>query len=221
MGPFGPQPLPLLGDRDEIARLLPVAEGVLRWFGPFLDDQGCANDVFGWVLIDWSSVYTRGIIGALNGLLARALLEFREMSAWLGDDGRARWARARHKALKRCFERLWEERCGWYVDSYIAGQRRPIASQHTQAAAIVGGLVLEERVERIVAVMTDEGRLVHVIFDKPDGPAEPNSEIRIGAYIANRELPDPWWDVERGIVRANRSSATSSTTPWPQRVAPT
>ena len=191
-----------VGDRDEIARLLVVAEGVVRWFDPFLDDQGCAADVFGWVLIDWSAVYTQGVSGALNGLLARALLEFEEMSSWLGDNGRARWARGRHDALKQGFERLWDDRCGWYVDSYVADQRRPMASQHTQAGAIVGGLAPAERVQRLVEVMTDEESLVHAIFDKPDGPAEPNSEIRIGAYTANRELPGPWWDVERELVRA-------------------
>ena len=130
-----------VGDRDEIGRLLQVVEGVLRWFDPFLDTDGCVLDVFGWVLIDWSATHTQGVSGALNGLLARALLEFAEMAAWLGDEGRARWARERHAALKRGFERLWDEGCGWYVDSYIEGERRPMASQHTQASAIVGGLV--------------------------------------------------------------------------------
>jgi hypothetical protein len=186
------------GDRGEIARLLSVAEGVLRWFEPFLDDEGCARDVFGWVLIDWSAVYTRGLSGALNGLLARSLLEFAEMAAWLGDDGRARWARTRHAAIQRGFERLWDDARGWYVDS----DRTRSASQHTQAAAIVGGLVPDERLSRLVDVMTDEDRLVHAIFDRPDGPAEPNSEIPIGGYIRRGALPPPWWDIDRQVVRA-------------------
>lgn len=190
------------GDRDEIARLLPAVEGVLRWFDPFLDEQGCAVDVFGWVLIDWSAIYTQGVSGALNGLLARSLLEFAEMAAWLGDEGRARWARRKHAAMRHGFERLWDSKCGWYVDSYVPGERRPMASQHTQAAAIVGGLVPEERMGRLVEVMTDEARLVHAIFDRLDGPAEPNSEIAIGAYIRRGPLPEPWWDVERQVVRA-------------------
>jgi hypothetical protein len=190
-----------IGDREEIARLLSVAEGVLRWFDPFLDEEGCAVDVFGWVLIDWASVHTQGVSGALNGLLARSLLEFEEMASWLGDAGRARWARARHDAIKQGFERLWDARCQWYVDSLVENERRPMASQHTQAAAIVGGLVPPERIARVVDVMTDDAVLVHAIFDKTDGPAEPNSEIPVGAYLS-RPLPEPWWDVERQLVRA-------------------
>ncbi|MBM4336883.1 MAG: alpha-L-rhamnosidase [Deltaproteobacteria bacterium] len=191
-----------VGSHDEIARLLPVVEGVLRWFEPFLDEQGCAIDVFGWVLIDWSAVYTQGVCGALNGLLARALLEFAEMAAWAGDAGRARWALARHAALARGFERLWDGRRGRYVDSLDRGERLPMVSQHTQAAALVGGLVPDARVARVVAAMTDEASLVHAIFDKADGPAEPNSEIAIGAYTRRGPVPPPWWDVERQVVRA-------------------
>ncbi len=191
-----------IGDREEIARLLTVAEGVLRWFDPFLDDKGCAVDVFGWVLIDWSSIYTQGVSGALNGLLARSRLEFAEMASWLGDEGRARWARQRHEAMKRGFERLWDADRGLYVDSYVAGKRLPMVSQHAQAAAIVGGVVPSERIGRLVEAMTDEDRLVHAIFDKADGPAEPNSEVPIGAYTRRGPLPEPWWDVDRQVVRA-------------------
>jgi hypothetical protein len=191
-----------VGDREEIARLLPVVEGVVRWFDPFLDERGCAVDVFGWVLIDWSSVYTQGVSGALNGLLARSLVEFAEMASWLGDEGRARFARGRHAGLVHGFERLWDERRGRYVDSYVAGERLPMVSQHTQAAALVGGLVPRERMARVVDAITDEAQLVHAIFDKPDGPAEPNSEIGIGAYTRRGPVPRPWWDVERQVVRA-------------------
>ena len=34
---------------------------MLRWFEPFLDDDGLPTDVFGWVIIDWASVYTEGV----------------------------------------------------------------------------------------------------------------------------------------------------------------
>src|SRR5207249_5373125 len=108
-----------VGDRDEIARLLPVVEGVVRWFDPFVDEHGCAVDVFSWVLIDWSAVYTQGVSGSLNGLLARSLTEFAEMASSLGHDGRARWSRGRHDAMKRGCDRRWAERRGCYVDSYV------------------------------------------------------------------------------------------------------
>ena len=90
-----------VGDAEEIRRLLPVVENVLRWFDPFLDDEGCLTDVIGWVIIDWASVHTEGVCAALNGLYARALLEFAELAEWLGDDGRAHWARAAAPAAGR------------------------------------------------------------------------------------------------------------------------
>jgi hypothetical protein len=191
-----------VGDRDEIARLLPVVEGVVRWFEPFLDDDGCLVDVFGWLIIDWASVHTDGVSGALNGLWGRALLEYAEMAEWLGDAGRVDWATRRHAALRAGFERLWDVERARYVDSYIAGESRAMASQHTQAAAIVGGLAPYERYERLVEVLTDEDALVHAMFGAPDGPAEPNSELPVGGYLRRGSLPDPWWDVERDVVRA-------------------
>ena len=191
-----------VGDREEIARLLPVVEGVVRWFEPFLDDDGCLTDVFGWLIIDWASVYTDGVSGAMNGLWGRALLEYAEMAEWLGDAGRVEWATARHAALRAGFERLWDVERGRYVDSFLPGQERPMASQHTQAAAIVGGLAPFDRYERLVEVLTDEDALVHAMFGAPDGPAEPNRELPVGGYLRRGRLPEPWWDVERDVVRA-------------------
>jgi hypothetical protein len=190
-----------VGDRDEIARLLPVVEGVVRWFEPFLDAHGCLLDVFGWLIIDWASVYTDGVSGALNGLWGRALLEFAEMAEWLGDAGRVDWATRRHAALRAGYERLWDAARGRYVDSYIDGASRPMASQHTQAAAIVGGLAPFERYDRLVDVLTDEDALVHAMFGRTDGPAEPNAELPVGGYI-RQGLGEPWWDAERDVVRA-------------------
>lgn len=190
-----------VGDRDEIARLLPVVEGVVRWFVPFLDDAGCPTDVFGWVIIDWASVHTEGVCAALCGLWGRALLELAEMAEWLGDAGRVDWATRTHAALRAGFERLWDGERQRYVDSWIPGQQRPMASQHGQAAAIVGGLAPFDRYDRLVEVLTDEDALVHAMFGKADGPAEPNSELAIGGHLRTGQ-PAPWWDVERDVVRA-------------------
>jgi hypothetical protein len=202
-----------VGDRDEIARLMPVVEGVVRWFESFLDDHGCLVDVFGWLIIDWASVLTDGVSGALNGLWGRALLEYAEMAEWLGDAGRANWATKRHAALRAGFERLWDDKRERYVDSFIAGpgpsgrqsgehDDRAMASQHTQAAAIVGGLAPFDRYERLVEVLTNEDDLIHAMFGRSDGPAEPNSELAIGGYLRKGQQPEPWWDTERDVVRA-------------------
>jgi hypothetical protein len=190
-----------VGDRDEIARLLPVVESVVRWFEPFCDADGLPTDVYGWVIIDWSSVYTEGVSAALCGLWGRALLELAELADWLGDAGRAGWARATHARLRAGFERLWDGDRQRYVDSWLPGRDRPMASQHGQAAAIVGGLAPEARWSRLVEVLTHEPDLVHATFSVADGPALPGSEAEVGSYLRSGH-PDPWWDVEREVVRA-------------------
>jgi hypothetical protein len=191
-----------VGDRDEVARLMPVAEGVLRWFEPYVDRAGCLTDVIGWVIIDWASVHTEGASAALNGLWGRALVEFAEMAEWLGDAGRASWARHTHERLAAGFERFWDPEHGRYVDSLVDGARRPMASQHGQAAAIVGGLAPVDRHGRLVEVLTDEGALVHATFAKGDGPADPGSDTPVGGAYLTGPRPEPWWEVEREVVRA-------------------
>ncbi|MEX0875643.1 MAG: alpha-L-rhamnosidase [Actinomycetota bacterium] len=190
------------GDADETRSLLGVAEGVLRWFEPFCDDTGLPNDVFGWVIIDWSSVYTEGVSSVLCGLWARSLLEFAEMAEWLGDAGRAQWARSVHARVTSGFERLWDPDRNRYVDSMVAGVRRPMASQHAQAAAIVGGLAPEDRWTRLVYVLTNDEDLVHAAFSVADGPSSPNSEAPVGTTYLGVGHPDPWWDTDRQVVRA-------------------
>ena len=191
-----------IGDRELVAELLPVVEGVVRWFMRFVDVDGLPRDVFGWVIIDWSSVYSDGVSAALCGLWGRALLEFAEMSEWLGDQGRASWSRATHARLAAGFERLWNPVARRYGDSLVGDVLRPMASQHGQAAAIVGGLAPAERMDRLVEVMTDEANLVYAAFSAPDRPAAPNSGVEVGGAYLRSGPPEPWWDVERQVVRA-------------------
>lgn len=190
------------GNRDEIGRLLPVVEGVVRWFERFADDTGAPLDVTGWVIVDWSAIYTDGVSAALCGLWGRALLEFAEMAEWLEDRGRARWARAAHARLAESIERLWDPDRRLYVDSLVNRERRPMTSQHAQASMIVGDLAPRERHSRLVEVMTDESRLAYLSFGQPDGYARPNSAMSPGGPFLRQGHPEPWWDVERDVVRA-------------------
>ena len=191
-----------VGDRDELAPLLTVAEGVLRWFLPFCDEHGVPVDIPGWVIIDWSSVYSDGASSSVAGLWGRALLEFGEMAEWLGDAGRAAWARTTHSRLCDGFERFWDPERERYVDSIVDGQRLTMASQHGQACAIVGGLAPSLRWARLVQVMTDETTLVHAAFSRPDGPSDPGSETELGGRYLLVGHPPPWWDVDHQVVRA-------------------
>lgn len=191
-----------VGDREEIASLLPTVEGVMRWFARSCGADGLPTAVPGAVLIDWASVYVEDASSAVCGLWGRALRQYEEMARWLGDRSRARWARHKHRSLARGFERLWDPKQRRYADVIAGGELRPMASQHGQAAAIVGGLVPRRRLDRLVEVMTDERHLVHAAFSAPNGPALPNSDVEVGGSFVRDGRPDPWWDVDREIVRA-------------------
>ncbi|MEE3922492.1 hypothetical protein V2I01_41745 [Micromonospora sp. BRA006-A] len=102
------------GDRDEVAALLPVAEGVLRWFAEFARD-GLLTDVTGWVLLDWASVQGRGAGAVLNGLWGRALTDFAEMAACRRPRP-ARWARAQHRRLAEAYRIFFDPERGGYRD---------------------------------------------------------------------------------------------------------
>jgi len=192
-----------VGDQQDIASLLPVVEGVVRWFERFCDGDGVPNDVFGWVIIDWSSVYTEGVSATLCGLWGRSLLELAEMAEWLGDAGRAGWARATHARLAEGFERLWDPERRRYADVITDGVRRAMASQHGQAAAIVGRLAPAERWPRLLEVLTDEAHLVHATFSVTGGPAGPDADHPVDGVFLRRGHPEPpWWDIDTQVVRA-------------------
>ncbi len=189
-------------DRQEIHALLPVVEGVLRWFDDRTDRTGLPVEMPGWVLIDWSAVHSDGANSTIAGLWARSLLEFAEMCDWLGDSGRAGWARERHARLVVAFERFWDQRRRMYVDCVVGDTQLPMVSQHAQASAIIGGLAPRDRWDRLVDVMTDEETLVHAAFARADGPSDPGTETELGGVYLYQGHPEPWWDTEHLVVRA-------------------
>jgi alpha-L-rhamnosidase len=192
------------GDRERVARLLPIAEGVLRWFEPFATADGLASDVTGWVIIDWSSVSVDGKSSVLNALWARGLVDFAEMSEWLGDAGRARWARERFERLRRAFELFWDPVRELYVDCAVGRERKRPVSQHALATPLAAGLVPADRVERVVNALLDESRHVHATWSRASGDARSPGpgEHGVGGPYLLLGPPAPWWDVEHEIVVA-------------------
>lgn len=148
------------GDRDLVAAVMPAFESVLRWFLPFQRDDGLLHDVTGWVLIDWAPTEVDGAVASLNGLWARALMDFAEISEWLGDQGRSRWARAIHSRLREGFEQFWDPDRRLYVDSIQNNTRSRRLSEHANAAAVTGGLVPDSRRVRLAEVLLDRQRVV-------------------------------------------------------------
>lgn len=185
------------GDRAVVAELLPVVERTLRWFEAYLRPDGLLDSVTGWVLLDWASVYENGCSSTLNALWARALEDCAVLADALGNAGTAAWARERYEGVRRGFDRFWDEGRGVYVDHEVDGELRRTAAQHPGAAALAAGLVPADRIERVVARLTDRSRLVQHSFVMDtatvDGANTGHMYLAVG-------FPEPTWDVEDQMV---------------------
>jgi hypothetical protein len=194
------------GDRRLVQSLLPVAERVLRWFERFAGRDGLLHDVTGWLLADWAAVSTTGTSSVINGLWARGLRDVREMSAALGDEGRAAWADARWQAVADAFDTFWDADRACYVDHRggpsLTGPL-PV-SQHGNATALVAGLVPLERHERLGELLTDRDRLVFASWLRPGlDLRQPDEQAMYdGVTYLFTGPPPPWWDVEHQVVAA-------------------
>ena len=186
------------GDHELVAPLLPTVESVLRWFLPYLRG-GRLIDVPGWVLIDWSPVQVEGSSAALTALWARGLRQFAEMARWRGDLGRAEWADAVWSEVRRGFDDFWDASRRAYRDNITAdGVLGRSVSEHVAAAAVVAGLVPEQRLPMIRALLTDRASLFtrSPLADHGADALGPSS----GAPVWRRDAPD--WDTESLVVGA-------------------
>jgi hypothetical protein len=180
------------GDAGLVGKLLPVAENLVRWFEKYQRADGLLSGVSGWVFIDWAAVSTSGRCAALNGLWGRALLDLAAISDWVGDAGRAAWARQTHERLRGGFEKFWDPQRQLYVDHIVDGIALAPTSQHAQAAAIVGGLVPADRLGILARHLTDSERLVDVYWgDQP-----------IGGRPLTEGMQIPSWNVDKEMVKA-------------------
>jgi hypothetical protein len=186
------------GDRDLIARLLPVVEGVLRWFEPFRSSDGLLHEVTGWVLIDWASVYSNGCSGALNALWARALRDYIDMAEWCGDARGAAWARSMWDGVASGFDVFWDAERKVYIDHVVEGERQLPASQHVGASALCAGIVPSEHVDEIVAMLVDRSRHVRHSWFMQGLVAEDAAS----AAVLVRGYPEPAWDASTKHVAA-------------------
>jgi hypothetical protein len=187
------------GDRELIAELAAVAERTLRWFEAYLGPDELLHDVSGWVLLDWSSVYSTGCSSTLNALWARALEDLAEMSDWLGNAGTAAWARARRAGVADHFDVFWDGDRGVYVDHVVDGVPRRAAAQHPGAAALAAGLVPADRIDRVVERLVDRSRLIRHSWVMDTVTAEGGSSGFIHMVLG---YPEPDWDVEEQMVEA-------------------
>lgn len=187
------------GDRELVAELLPVAERALRWFESYLGADGLLHDVSGWVLLDWSSVYSSGCSSTLNALWARALEDLAEMATWLGNHASAAWATRRRDGVRDAFDVFWDEERGVYVDHLVDGVPARPAAQHPGAAALAAGLVPVHRQARVIERLTDRFTLVRHSFVMDPVTVTGGST---GYWYLVTGYPEPEWDVETQMVES-------------------
>jgi hypothetical protein len=187
-----------VGFVPEVERCLSRARGVLDWFVPYLDERHTLRDVPEWNLVDWSSVVTEGRSAAVTALWVRALGEYAEICAFIGDNGSANWAKRHAEAATAGFEDFWDARRGLYVDAIVDGLDPSPTSQATNAAAIVARLAPVDRWNGIIDRIADPGRLVvRTWLGAVGGGLDREKWERVSA--GERVLD---WDVGRQIVRA-------------------
>lgn len=187
------------GDRPLVAELLPVAERALRWFESYLAEDGLLEWVDGWLLLDWSSVYSTGKSSILNALWARALGDFAEMARWLDNPGAACWAEARRAGVAEAFDLFWDEARGRYIDHVHDGRPQRAASQAANAAALAARIVPDDRHARIVDTITDRSSLIQHAWYMDTVTVEGQQS---GAMYLAIGYPEPDWDVERQMVES-------------------
>lgn len=187
------------GDRELIGNFLPTVERVLRWFESYRRPDGLLENVTGWVLLDWSSVYSAGCSSTLNALWARALEDLAEMATWLGNAGTAQWAQQRYEDIRTSFEVFWDESRGVYIDHIVSGIRQPAAAQHPGSAALAAGIVPASRIESVIAGLLDRSRLIRHSWVMDSVTVDGGSK---GFVHLTTGYPAPTWDVENQMVEA-------------------
>ena len=186
------------GDRAAALRLLPVAERVLRWYEPFLDEHGTLTDVPEWNLIDWASVFTSHRSALITGLWARGLAEYAELCDLPGNAASAAWAREHWERARAGFEGFWDPARGSYVDHIVDGRAMPAMSQASGAVAIVSGFAPRHRWAGIIDTITDPARLVvRSWIGGADGGYDMAKIVEQSKGVYRID-----WDAERQIVMA-------------------
>ena len=191
---------------DAVRHALPTVRRVLDWYLPYLTDDlgagGVLADVPEWNLVDWSSILLTGASSILTALWARGLAEYAEISEHVGNRADAEWANALRQRVADGFDVFWDERRGTYVDQVVHGRQQSPASQLAGATAILAGLVAEDRIDRVLAWISDPDRLVTRSWIGGSGGYD---NAKIADQIQGIQRID--WDAENEVVRAEPFAA--------------
>lgn len=160
------------GDLRFVKAMMPVLQGVLRWYRGYLNKNGLLENVPRFTFIDWiyppiegnghNFTCLQGINAGLNMFYLRGLLD----ATWLAKHTgairyQALWARqAEH--IKHAIHRVfWDQTRGLYVDSVSNGMPSRSVSQHVNALAILLNIAPPERWASIVSQAWESDQPIH------------------------------------------------------------
>ena len=180
------------GDAELICELLPIAIEIVGAFERFRGTDGLIRNMPGWVFIDWAMTERAEVTAALDALYAAALADLAKIARAAGDARTATLALDRANQTKLAFETYWDQLRGVYVDAADKDGPRRRVSQQTNAAAIVGGCVPQERLARILQYILDDSRVI----------VTPTISDNLVAYLSQRMDPSDYvpFDPERAVV---------------------
>ncbi len=186
------------GDDAFVRKHLAIADGVIERYERQRGPSGLLEDFPGWVFLDWTQIDRDSITGAHDGLYAAALADYATLPG-------ASDVSALIERTRAGFETLWDAKRGLYVDSMgVRGKSRRL-SQQTNAAALVGGLVPNGRVEGVIARITDPGShgLGELVVTLTPGAARRKRGSQGGeaSITFQYQKPDDF-DEERDVVAA-------------------
>ena len=142
------------GDKEFVSEIMPAArDSVEQWLAHRRRDGLVANPP-GWNFLDGTGdlVDLRGPVhGAIHWLLVGALRQISELERWLGEKEFASRAERLAHEITTSAEAFWSESDGLYADDLEKSR----FSEHTNAFAILSGLLSKERMKIVSAGLFD------------------------------------------------------------------
>ena len=176
------------GDEAFVREVLPVANDVIARYERQRGASGLLEDFPGWVFIEWAQTDRDTVIGAHDAYYAAALEDYATLPG-------ASDVRPLVQRTAAAFETLWDAERHAYVDCIGARGKSRRVSQQTNIAALLGGIVPEARIAKLIDRTVDPAsrgeRLVLTL--KRGGPT--------AAPVAQYD-PPAGFDDERDVVMA-------------------
>lgn len=149
------------GDLDLVEAIFPAVQRALSWFEGHIGPSGLLRDIPYWHFIEWAHVGRDGESAPINILYSAALAAATKLADALSFERAAhRYAGLRDR-IAAALDRHWNEERGLYVDEVdpVSARQGLRASQQANGLALLFGVVPPERIDRVVASITDRALL--------------------------------------------------------------